>query len=199
MLTLIKTMATEVAAEKSAKRAEYDSLRSQLKDTTKLLAAKRRELEELRSRTTELDRVNNRISALDIVERPPEVIDWTGRMHQTAESGKEGVSPSFRSRKSHPIPPSIKVTLEKTVDAAMTKPLTEGNSLESLILLKRMRLWYERIMTLLAQKNSSLGHLSTEKEQQLKKLISLCTGFSETEVDKVCRCWSDMTLTELDL
>ncbi|PVF92812.1 apses-domain-containing protein [Serendipita vermifera] len=184
MLNLVKTMSTEVAAEKATKRSEYESLQSQLTDTTKLLARKRRELEELRSRTTKLDQVNARIRTLDTVQRPLEVIEWTGRTHQNMDAAKDAVSPSFWKRKSHPLPSSMKASIEKGVDAAMTKPLTEGNSMESLILLRRTKLWYERVMVTLAQKNSSLSNLSTEKEQQLKKIISLCTGFSGEEIDE---------------
>ncbi|CAG8695954.1 14885_t:CDS:1, partial [Acaulospora colombiana] len=185
MLNLVKTMATEVAAEKATKRAEYESLRSSLKDTTKLLATKRRELEELRSRTTELDQVNARIGTLDTIQRPPEVVEWTGRIHQNTDSEKDGISPSFWNRKSHSLPSSMKASIEKTIDAAMTKPLTEGNNLESLILLRRMKLWSDRVRGILAQKNSSLSNLSTETEQLMKKIISLCTGLSGEEIDEV--------------
>jgi len=62
--------------------------------------------------------------------------------------------------------------------------LPSSDSIESIILLRKMKLWHERVYSQLDQHLMAVKGLSAEKELQMKKLISLCTGFSGKEVEE---------------
>lgn len=187
MTTLIKSIARDIASEKKAKDTEYKDLHLKLTLTTKTLAEKRRTLQELRSQSEELDQINQRIANLEAVRDSPDPIEWTGRFPKGGPVEGSEASPAFLPRAR--LATTTKMThIQTGADATMDfeSSLPTSDSVESIILLRRMKLWHERMYSLLDQHLMSLKGLSAEKELQMKKLISLCTGFSGKEVEEVC-------------
>lgn len=184
MTRLIKSIAQDITSEKKTKETEYQDLQTKLKVATKTLAEKRRTLQELRSQSEELDQINQRITNLEAVRDNPDPIDWTGRIPKTEASESSDVSPAFFHRGR----PSTRADSHSAAEVAMDieSSLPSSDSVESIIVLRRMKLWHERVYSLLDQHLTAQKGLTAEKELQMKKLISLCTGFSGKEVEEVC-------------
>jgi hypothetical protein len=195
MTRLIKSISHDITSEKKTKDTEYQDLQKKLTIATKTLAEKRRTLQELRSQSEELDQINQRITNLEAVRDIPDPVDWTGRILKGGAPGKSGVSPAFfhRAQTATRISDTESDPRgETTMDFESSLPSTD--SIESIILLRRMKLWHERVYSLLDEHLTSLKGLSAEKELQMKKVISLCTGFSGKEVEEVrflvlLGCW----------
>ena len=182
MNQLVKSVSQDIAAEKAAKDAEYEELQHKLQEKTKSLAEKRRQLQDLRSQSEQIDLINDSISNLESAKGSgAEDFDWTGRSSDT-----EQVPVAFRRKKDSPAP-SISMMemmeMETKIDAAAT---SQSSTLDDLIMLRRMKLWHERIAMLLTKRQASRDVLASEKERQLRKLVALCTGFSTSEADEVC-------------
>jgi len=178
MNLLLKSISQDIVSEKATKDAEYTELQRKLQESTKTLAEKRKQLVELRSHSEQLERVEQSIANLESA-KSNDTFDWTGRAEQSVEVD---VLPTFRRRKDPTPPPSTREAETKSEAALTTKSSTE----EDLVMLRRMKLWHNRIFTLLTTRQASKEGLATEKENQLRKLVALCTGFSVTETDEVC-------------
>jgi hypothetical protein len=182
MITLVKSMSEDIATEKVIKDVEYDIVQRKLKESTDTLAETRKELGQLRSRSDELERINESIANL---KDSSEDFDWTGRSQPLERPTDSSVPSAFRRRKD--LPPSSAhfpgVDTENLVELALHP---ESSSVENLVMLRRMKLWHERIAILLTRRQASREGHAAEKEHQLRKLVALCTGFSATEADEVC-------------
>lgn len=176
MSQLISTMTEDLASEKAAKRVDYELVQDNLKSTTKLLAEKRKELEKLRSDSQEVDGVAQRISKLTLLRDNPGSFDWRGRL-----GADEVMTASpFKPR---PVPP-IESPQLSSMEKSVSQALASANDLDSLILLRRMKLWHERINSILQQRQASAKEGGLEKELQYRKVIALCTGISADEIDE---------------
>jgi hypothetical protein len=181
MMSLINSMAHDINSEKASKDAEYAELRTKIRDMSRQLAANRKELDRLRPQSIENDLVELRITNLDEQKNAPDAIEWTGRSQQAMD--KE-VSPAFWRRKQALVQPAQDPSLVKAIELALDPSSPEANSQETLILLRRMKMWHERIQAQMKQHKASV-ELNSEKELQLRKFLALCTGLSELEVEEV--------------
>lgn len=184
MIALVKSMSEDIATEKVAKDAEYDVVQRKLKESTSTLAEKRRELGQLRSRSDELERVNESIANLDVAKDSSKDIDWTGRCQRPEQQPDSNVPSAFRRRKdlSSSSGRFSSIETEGLVEVALQ---SDSSGVRDLVTLRRLKLWHERIAMLLTKRRASREGLAVEKEQQLRKLVALCTGFSATEADEV--------------
>jgi len=188
MIQLVKSMSEDITTEKMTKGAEYDIVQRKLKESTDTLAEKRKELEGLRSRSDELERVNESIANLEVTRDSSEDFDWTGRSYSPAQSVDSSVPSAFRRRKDSQLSFTFSATeIENLVERFST---SQSSGLDDLIMLRRMKIWHERIATLLSKRHASGAGLAAEKDHQLRNLVALCTGFSVTEADEV---WAAMT------
>jgi hypothetical protein len=183
MIQLVKSMSEDIATEKMTKNVEYDIVQRKLKESTNTLAEKRKVLERLRSRSEELERVNESIANLEVARDSLEDFDWTGRSHSPEQSVDSNVPSAFRRKKDSQLSSTFSATeIENFVERSSTS-LSSG--LDDLIMLRRMKIWHERIATLLSKRHASRAGLAVEQEHQLRKLVALCTGFSAMEADEV--------------
>lgn len=185
MNQLVQSMSQDIAAEKATKDAEYEDLQRKLQEKTKLLTEKRKQLEEFRLQSEQIDHVNECISNLEAAKGSgTEDFDWTGRASNSAMGGS--VPAAFQRKKDPstlPVSMMEMMEMETKVDSAMA---SQSPTLDDLIMLRRMKLWHERIASLLTKRQTSREGLAAEKERQLRRLVALCTGFSTSEVDEVC-------------
>lgn len=63
--------------------------------------------------------------------------------------------------------------------------LPTGDTLESLLQLRKIKAWHAKMDAILAQRTASLQERSAEKELQCKRIVSLCTGTAIDKVDEV--------------
>jgi hypothetical protein len=63
--------------------------------------------------------------------------------------------------------------------------LPTGDSVTSLIRLRRMKMWHVRMEALVRQRLESLRGTSAEREFQCKKIVALCTGVPIDKVEEV--------------
>ncbi|KAJ3994097.1 transcription factor [Lentinula boryana] len=61
-------------------------------------------------------------------------------------------------------------------------PIPMGNDAETLIKLRRMKMWHMRLEELMEERLKSLRGMSVEKEYMCRRIVALCTGMA---VDKV--------------
>ena len=176
MSKLISSMTEDLASEKASKRIDYETVQDKLKSTTRQLAKKRRELEKLRSDSQEVDGVAQRVSKLTLLRDAPGSFDWRGRS-DTDDVASRPLS--FKTRSVPPIDSPQLSSMEKDIEQA----LASANDPKSLVLLRRVKMWHERINSVLQTPVKEVG---LEKELQYKKVIALCTGISAGEIDEVC-------------
>jgi len=177
-------MAEDIAAEKLLKDTEYQAVQRKLQDAAKDLAQKRKQLEELRSQSEQLELVNISLSGLETAKGLPETFDWRGRPNLLDQLAEKDVPLAFRPRKESLGLSDLSIDeTELLTEHALT---SQSSRIDELIVLRRMKIWHERIGTLLTRRLAPKGELVTEKEHQLRKLVALCTGFSTTEADEVC-------------
>lgn len=185
MNQLVQSMSQGIVDEKAAKDVEYQDLQRKLQEKTKLLAEKRKQLEELRLQSEQVDQVNERISNLEAAKGSGnEDFDWTGRASEVEQASGSSVPVAFRRRKDAPamsISMMEMMEMETKLDGAMG---SQSSTLEDLIMLRRIKLWHERMTTLLTKKQASGERLAAEKERQLRRLVALCTGLSTSETDE---------------
>lgn len=194
MIQLVKSMSEDIVTEKMTKDVEYDIVQRKLKESTNTLAKNRKELERLRSRSDELERINESIGNLGVVRDSSEDFDWAGRSYSPEQSVDGSVPSAFRRRKDSQLSSALPATeIENLVERSST---SQSSGLDDLIMLRRMKIWHERIATLLSKRLASRAGLAAEKDHQLRKLVALCTSFSATEADEVCATMSSyLTLT----
>ncbi|KAJ3763785.1 transcription factor [Lentinula raphanica] len=92
-------------------------------------------------------------------------------------------SPAFRYRGVASTLLGMSVINESTdLDNDPVPPVPVGNDVETLIRLRRMKMWHVRLEELMEERLKSLKELSAEKEYMCRKIVALCTGMA---VDKV--------------
>lgn len=181
MMDLISSMTHDISSEKASKDVEYAELRAKIREMSRQLATNRKELNRLRPQSMENDLVELRITNLDEQKTAPDAIEWTGRSQQAMD---KDVSPAFWRRKQSLVQPAQDPSLVKAIELALDPSSSEASSQETLILLRRMKMWHERIQAQMKQHKASV-ELNSENELQLRKFLALCTGLSELDVEEV--------------
>jgi len=64
-------------------------------------------------------------------------------------------------------------------------PIPTANNIETLIKLRRMKMWHMRLEELMEERLKGLKGASTEKEYMCRRIVALCTGVSVDKVDEV--------------
>lgn len=96
----------------------------------------------------------------------------------------EKAGPAFHRRGQNS---TMFVDVSFNVNAEPTLPT--GESVTSLIRLRRMKMWHVRMEALVRQRLESLRGASAEREFQCKKIVALCTG---VPIDKVEEMLDDL-------
>lgn len=113
--------------------------------------------------------------------------DWTGRSrnergHQDAEAE---ALPAFSRLPEWPMEdgPTDLGPSDAPIPSVIDQD--EDNDAETLVALRRMKLWEQRINRVLEKRIEGLESQSLDKEVKYRKLVSLCTKVSVDKVDGV--------------
>ena len=131
-----------------------------------------------------MQRVRNIEQALHDEDR----FDWTGRLTVDGLDAGPSSGPAFKWRGTN----STMVALAGTVDIsfdlgeAFAEPaLPTGDSVASLVRLRRLKMWHQRVESLMEARLRNLRGASAEKEFQCKKIVAMCTGVAIDKVEEV--------------
>lgn len=184
MIGMITSLAYDMTSERQEQEKQYKKAYNRLQKTTKTLAASRQELQEWNNRCEELAQVDQRIINLHKSLEAEDIFDWTGRVAIERFQKDGDISPAFLSRNVDKHPPTNDV-MELELQMDSERSLNLPNTAESVVLLRRMKLWHERMYSLLDKQLSEAKGATAEKELQLRKVVALCTGIPEETVDQV--------------
>lgn len=142
---------------------------------TRSLADRRQQVDLTRTKLATLEqqaeRVENARRALDAPE-----MDWTGRTPLKAEAT---LPPAFGF-----VPPAVP-TAAGTLKTPVEPPLPARGEPESLIQLRRIAQWEERVATLLEERAAELEGDGADRALKYRKVIALCAKVSVDQVDDV--------------
>ncbi|KAH8108341.1 hypothetical protein DFH11DRAFT_1843607 [Phellopilus nigrolimitatus] len=181
LTTMIHKLSTDFAAEIKSKQDAYDVTNAHVRAATRELAEQRRQIELWKQRRGDLDQVAQRVRNIEKALITEDDVDWTGRTEANGEPSSASAGPSFAYRGPQSTMSAMgAVFLSSGVESEPPLPATD--SLASLIKLRRMKLFQDRIGKVLGDRLHGLHGASAEKEYQCKKIVALCTGIA---IDKV--------------
>jgi len=203
-----------MANSKKAQETRYTETKLKLVAATRQLTEHRKRMEESKAKSEELDQVNLRIRNLEQSASYPDVFDWTGRTNDLNAPSlafvRRGPSSLLKDELPHPhrqsqanpveggtINPAltfgngeaVKEEPIQSLGALLATPLPRDPNIQTLIKLKRMKMWHARIEALMRQQLRVLKNASAEKEMQYRQVVAACTGIPNDKVDEV-RSWS---------
>lgn len=192
---MIQSLSTDFTAEVKTKQDALDVTQRHLRAATRELSEQRKRVQGWQARCAQVDQVTQRIRNIEKALVDEELVDWTGRTEVDGSLAVEA-GPAFGVRAQAPsgsgdgasLPDptagaSANVELPYSVDGEPAIPTT--NSVASLIRLRRLKLWHERIEKLMDARMRTLQGASAEKEFQCKKIVALCTGVPVDKVEEV--------------
>ena len=181
---MIQNLSAEFATEIKSKQDAFDVTNAHVRAATRELAEQRKQIDLWKQRRGELDQVLQRIRNTDKAIKAEDSVDWTGRTNANGHPAGPDVHRAFAYRG-----PQSTLTgvgpLDLSNGPESEPPLPEKDSLASLIKMRRMKLYEDRIAKLLQDRVQSLQGASTEKEYQSKRIVSLCTGIPIDKVEDV--------------
>ncbi|KAG9313054.1 apses-domain-containing protein [Chiua virens] len=182
MTTMIQNLSTEFSAELKAKQDSLDLTQAHLRAATRELSEQRKQIQLWQSRCAELDQVHQRIRNLEKAIAEEDSFDWTGRTDLSGRDGQETAGPAFQWRGPSSTMTGVAGSMDISFSVETEPQIPTTDSVASLIRLRRLKLWHERVEGLMEARLKSLQGASAEKDYQCKKIVALCTGIP---VDKV--------------
>ncbi|THH32465.1 hypothetical protein EUX98_g1729 [Antrodiella citrinella] len=181
--TMLTKLHEEFTQEIKGKQDTLDVTQAHLRAATRELSEQRKQIQTWQARCSELDIVMQRTRNIQKALAEEDSFDWTGRTHPiTAGSEFTPAGPAFQKRgEGSTAMPTIDISFNMEPDA--TIPTTD--SPETLIRLRRMKMWYERMEKLTNERLRLLKGSSAEKEFQCKKILSLCTGIAIDNIESM--------------
>ena len=212
MTKMIQELSVQMANSKKAQERRYTESKLKLVAATSQLTEHRKSMEERKAKSEELDQVNLCIRNLEQSASYPDVFDWTGRtndlnapnlafvrrgpgsllkdelplLHRQSQANSvEGgtVNPILTLGNGE----AVEEEPMQSLAALLATPLPRDSSIQTLIKLRRMKMWHARIETLMRQQLKVLKNASAEKEMQYRKVVAACTGIPNDKVDEVGR------------
>ena len=209
---MIQELSVQMANSKKAQETRYTETKLKLIAVTRQLTEHRKHVEESKAKSEELDQVNLRIRNLEQSASYPDVFDWTGRTNDLNAPDlafvRRGPGSLLKDELPHPHRQSQADLAEGgTVNPALTfgnggavegepiqslssllaAPLPRDPNIQTLVKMKRMKLWHARIEALMQQQLRVLRNASAEKDMQYRQVVAACTGIPNDKVDEV-RC-----------
>lgn len=182
--TMLTKLHEEFTQEIKSKQDNLDVTQAHLRAATRELSEQRKQIQMWQSRCSELDIVMQRTRNTQKALIEEDSFDWTGRTDPVAAEGSElpPAGPAFQKRGENSTM-SGPVDISFNMDPDPTLPSTD--SAATLVRLRRMKLWYERMEKLIDERLRLLKGSSAEKEFQCKKILSLCTGVPVDNIEEV--------------
>ncbi|KAF5328315.1 hypothetical protein D9611_014631 [Ephemerocybe angulata] len=183
MTTMVQSLSTEFQGEIKSKQDALDVTQAHLRAATRELSEKRKLIQVWQTRCAELDQINQRIRNVDKALAEEDRFDWTGRTDLEGNDARATAGPAFqwRGTKSTMVGMGGSVDLSFTVDSEPPVPVTDSPA--SLVKLRRLKLWHQRMEELVQARLKGLQGASAEKEYQCKKIVALCTGIPLDKVE----------------
>lgn len=182
MTAMINDLSTEFQAELKSKQDVLASVQTKLRASTRTLADRRRQIQTWQFKCGELDQVQQRIRNIERALALEDRVDWTGR---TAVDGEPMTKGPFAYRGPESTLVGVGFDDMSTNSLEFEPPIPEENNRDSLIKMRRMKLWLSRTGETMRSRLRELQGASAEKEFQCKKIVSLCTGVPIEQVEQV--------------
>lgn len=180
---MIQGLSTEFQAEIKSKQDSLDVTQAHLRAATRELSEQRKQIQAWHARCGELDQINQRVRNVEKALVDEEKFDWTGRTEIDGNTVRAG--PAFQRRGTESTMVGVPGSMDVSFSVDPEPPMPTTNSVESLIRLRRMKLWHARMEEMMAARLKSMQGASAEKEYQCKKIVALCTGISIDKVEEV--------------
>ncbi|KAG1746549.1 apses-domain-containing protein [Suillus paluster] len=182
MTSMIQELSTEFSTEIKAKQDSLDVTQAHLRAATRELSEQRKQIQLWQSQCGELDKVHQRIRNLEKAFAEEDHFDWTGRTDLAGRDGRETAGPAFQWRGPSSTMTGMPGSMDISFSVEAEPPSPTGDSVSTLMRLRRLKLWHMRMEELMQARLRSLQGASAEKEYQCKKVVALCTGIP---IDKV--------------
>ena len=207
---LLSTVSSDFSIELSSRSDSLDRTRAQLHLATKELADQRQTISVLRDTVKQVELSKWRIRNLERALADEDKFDWTGRSSKdgqpafppsetstTSSSGKDKAAASFEAIQrsafeyrgvSSTLGTLQAVSMPTTISADPRDPTSadEGKSAPphsqlTLAQIRRMTIWYERVLSVLRERIETVRGNSGEVELNARKVVKLCTGVESDE------------------
>jgi regulatory protein SWI6 len=212
MSKMIQELSVQMANSKRAQDTRYTETKLKLVAATRQLTEHRKSMEEWEAKSEELDQVNLHIRNLEQSASYPDIFDWTGRTNDLNAPSlafvrrgpgsllKDDLPYPHRQSQANPVEggtinPALTLGNNEaaeeepiqTLRALLAAPLPKDPGIQTLIRLKRMKMWHTRIEMLMQQQLKVLKNASTEREMQYRKVVAAYAGIPNDKVDEVRR------------
>lgn len=184
LTSMIHQLSAEFTAEIKSKQDAFDVANRHVRAATRELAEQRRQIEHWKQKKEELEQAAQRVRNMEKALVAENEVDWTGRVDAAGVPVPVSVQPAFAFRG----PQSTLAGLGAAELVAMSEEepvYPAGDSLQNLIMMRRMKLFQDRIENLLEERLQGLHGSSAEKEYHCKKIVALCTGIPIDKIDEV--------------
>lgn len=188
MTTMIQNLSSDFSAEIKSKQDAFDVIQAHLRAATRELAEQRKQIQIWQTKCGELDKYLQRVRNLDQALHDEDRFDWTGRLTVDGlDAGlSAGVPFKWRGTNSTMVALSGSVDISFDLGEAFAEPtLPTGDSVASLVRLRRLKMWHRRAEDLMEARLRNLRGASAEKEFQCKKIVAMCTGVGIDRVEDV--------------
>lgn len=179
---MINSLGSDFQTEIKTKQESLASTQAKLRTSTRSLADQRRQIQSWQTKCGELDQVHQRIRNLEKALAEEDKVDWTGR---TALEGEPLTTGAFAFRGPESTLTGVGFDDMVTNPLEIEPPIPEENTKETLIKLRRMKMWQERTERMMELRLKQLQGASADKEYQCKKIVSLCTGVPIERIEEV--------------
>ena len=108
------------------------------------------------------------------------------RGHIDGGDAFESAGPAFRWRGQNSTMAGLGALVDVSFNFDAEPAIPAGDSVASLLRLRRLKMWHVRMEALIHQRLESLRGASAEREFQCKKIVALCAGAPVDKVEGVC-------------
>jgi hypothetical protein len=186
MTAMIQGLSADFASEIKTKQDSLDVTQAHLRAATRELSEQRKQIQVWQGRCSELDQVTQRVRNVERALADEEMFDWTGRTDLDGGDALESAGPAFRWRGQNSTMAGLGALVDVSFNYDAEPAIPPGDSVASLIRLRRLKMWHVRMEALIHQRLESLRGASAEREFQCKKIVALCAGAPVDKVEGVC-------------
>ncbi|KAI0057253.1 apses-domain-containing protein [Artomyces pyxidatus] len=185
MTTMIQGLSADFSTEVKTKQDALDVTQAHLRAATRELSEQRKQIQVWQARCGELDQMNQRVRNVERALADEDRFDWTGRTDLDGNDARATAGPAFQWRGQNSTMAGLGglVDVSFNLDAEPTIPMSD--TVASLIRLRRLKMWHERMEQLMEVRLKSLHGASAEREFQCKKIVALCTGVPIGKVEEM--------------
>lgn len=189
---VVQSLAADFNMTLSTKQDQYRASQAHVQAATRELAQQRRRIRQLRFEASELENVQQRIRNLEAASSDSTAFLWTGGKspHPNGVESKENADDSDTSMiLDNKKGPSSRMAGNEHAanleDTGSPATLPSDNTMETLVLLRKVKAYQSRVDTILAELTTELRERNALKESQCKRVVSICAGVPIDAVDDV--------------